>query len=271
MPRFVTVFTDLDGTLLDHDSYSFAAAAAALDLLRSRGVPLIFCSSKTAAEILPLRAELGFGHCPAIVENGAGVLAASATRPAPASRHAELMQIVDRLPQSLRESFSGFSSWSLAELKARTGLAGDAARRALRRNYSEPGLWLGEPAARLEFIEALEQQGVHAQQGGRFLTLGFAVSKAARMREIIAAYRAQQSDPVFSIALGDAPNDTEMLESADLGIIIPNPAHAAMPPLAGESEDRIMRARRPGPAGWNDSLLDFFEKTESNSGREING
>ncbi len=259
MPRFVTVFTDLDGTLLDHDSYSCEAAAAALDLLRARAIPLVFCSSKTAAEILPLRAELGFEHCPAIVENGAGVLAANATRPTPAPRHAELMQIVDRLPGSLRQSFSGFSSWSGAELEARTGLAGDAARLAQQRDYSEPGLWLGDPAGRLEFIAALEQEGVRAQQGGRFLTLGFACSKAVRMSEIIAEYRAQRADPVFSIALGDAPNDIEMLEGADLGIIVPNPAHGGMPPLAGESEGRIIRASLPGPAGWNDSLLDFFD------------
>ncbi len=259
MPSFVTVFTDLDGTLLDHDSYSHESAAAALELLRVRAVPLIFCSSKTAAEILPLRAELGFESCPAIVENGGGVLAANATRPTPSPRHEELIRILESLPRPLRESFSGFSSWSVAQLEAHTGLAGDAARRALQRDYSEPGLWLGDPAERLEFIAALEQQGVKTQQGGRFLTLGFAGSKAARMREIIADYRALQADPVFSIALGDAPNDVEMLEGADLGIIIPNPAHGGIPPLAGESEGRIIRATRSGPAGWNDSLLDFFD------------
>ena len=258
MQGFVNVFTDLDGTLLDHRSYQFAPAMPALDLLRSRGIPLILCSSKTAAEILPLRSELGFDHCPAIVENGAGVLAANAAKVSPAPQHAELIASLDRLPASLREAFSGFCEWSISELQAQTGLGTEAARRALQRDFSEPGLWLGDEAARQEFINRLEQLGVRAQQGGRFLTLGFDGSKASRMREIIDDYRIQQPDPVFSIALGDAPNDIEMLQQADLGIIIPNPAHGSIPPLAGESEGRIIRASRSGPAGWNESLLDLL-------------
>ena len=259
MRQFTIVFTDLDGTLLDHESYSHEAAAPALKQLQTRDIPLILCSSKTAAEVLPLRRLLGFEKCPAIVENGAGILEAHASQPVPAPRHAELISKIEQLPATLRDSFSGFSSWSGAELEARTGLEGAAARRAAQRDYSEPGLWLGDAANRREFIAALERQGIHAQQGGRFLTLGFAGSKAERMREIVAAYRAQQSDPLFSIALGDAPNDIEMLESADLGVILPNPAHPGIPPLAAESEGRIIRATRPGPAGWNQSLLALLD------------
>ena len=45
------VFTDLDGTLLDHDSYSFEPARPALARLRSAGVPVIPTTSKTLAEV----------------------------------------------------------------------------------------------------------------------------------------------------------------------------------------------------------------------------
>ena len=72
------VFSDLDGTLLDHETYSWAAAEPALAALRAQGIPLVLASSKTALEIAPLRAAMGFSHCPAIVENGAGLLAAGA-------------------------------------------------------------------------------------------------------------------------------------------------------------------------------------------------
>ena len=67
------VFTDLDGTLLDHDSYAWTAAAPALDALKQAGVPLVLASSKTAAEIAALHAELGLGRTPAIVKKGAGL------------------------------------------------------------------------------------------------------------------------------------------------------------------------------------------------------
>ncbi|MCE8458362.1 HAD-IIB family hydrolase, partial [Rhodovulum sulfidophilum] len=65
MPRpALLIFTDLDGTLLDHETYSHAEAAPALTALRAAGVPVILASSKTAAEIAPLRAELGLSAHP---------------------------------------------------------------------------------------------------------------------------------------------------------------------------------------------------------------
>lgn len=68
MNRFV-VFTDLDGTLLDHHTYSFIPAAPAIERLRRNDVPLILTSSKTMAEILELRTLLS-NHHPLIAENG---------------------------------------------------------------------------------------------------------------------------------------------------------------------------------------------------------
>lgn len=46
----MVVFTDLDGTLLDHHTYQANEAAEALRLLEARGWPLVFCSSKTFSE-----------------------------------------------------------------------------------------------------------------------------------------------------------------------------------------------------------------------------
>ena len=250
MARPSLVFTDLDGTLLDHLDYSHAAAAEALDYLRRNDIPLILCSSKTAAEIAPLREELGFQHCPAIVENGAGTLAAGSTSLSPAPRHAELLGTLAEMSPAVRRNFSGFSEWSLETLMQRTGLDECAARRAARRDYTEPGLLVGDEQGCRQFLDALEKAGLSAQQGGRFLTLGFGAGKAQRMHEILRAYPGRRS-----IALGDAPNDIELLQQADTGIIVPNPAHAGIAVLPGEQEGRILRASRPGPAGWNDALL----------------
>ena len=45
------VFTDLDGTLLDHDDYSFEAARPALAKLETLNIPVILTTSKTATEV----------------------------------------------------------------------------------------------------------------------------------------------------------------------------------------------------------------------------
>lgn len=50
METFYLIFTDLDGTLLDHDTYGYGEAREALDYIKRRRIPLILCSSKTRAE-----------------------------------------------------------------------------------------------------------------------------------------------------------------------------------------------------------------------------
>ena len=49
------IFTDLDGTLLDHHDYSFSAASTALDLVQERKIPLIIATSKTFCEVKKLQ------------------------------------------------------------------------------------------------------------------------------------------------------------------------------------------------------------------------
>ena len=71
MKRFV-VFTDLDGTLLDHHTYAYADALPALSKLRQTRTPLIMVSSKTRREIEALRRELENDH-PFIPENGGAI------------------------------------------------------------------------------------------------------------------------------------------------------------------------------------------------------
>lgn len=255
-PQLV-VFTDLDGTLLDHVTYTWAPAIPALHRLAQLGAPVVLSSSKTAAEITALQDRIGLTHYPAIVENGSGLIGGAgmtdaATR---ADDYRAIRQALDAVPGPLRAQFRGFGDMPLSEVMALTGLSQDDAKRAQTRAFSEPGLWLGSDRAMAEFMAALKAIGITARQGGRFLTLSFGKTKADRMAEVIAHYSAAQT-----LALGDAPNDTEMLERADFGVIIANPHHAPLPPLQGEAAGRIIRSNQPGPIGWNRAVLDLLER-----------
>ncbi|ARC89872.1 mannosyl-3-phosphoglycerate phosphatase [Rhodovulum sp. MB263] len=243
------IFTDLDGTLLDHETYSHAEAAPALRALRAAGVPVILASSKTAAEIAPLRTELGLSAYPAIVENGAGRLEPDAEAPRTGGRYRALRSALSQVPAPLRSRFKGFGDGGTEWIAEVTGLAPEAAALAARRLYSEPGIWSGSETEKSAFLAALQAQGVSGREGGRFLTLSFGASKAGQMAEIAARYTTP-----FVVALGDAPNDREMLEQADQGFIIANPHRAPMPPLAGEETGRIQRIAAAGPKGWNLAL-----------------
>lgn len=73
MSNGIIIFTDLDGTLLDRQTYSWDAARPALGLIKERSIPLALCSSKTRAEIEVIRKELD-NPDPFICENGGGNL-----------------------------------------------------------------------------------------------------------------------------------------------------------------------------------------------------
>lgn len=251
------VFTDLDGTLLDHETYSLEPARPALDRLSGLGIPLILASSKTAPEILRVQKEAGCAGYPAIVENGAGILDPDAgdagAGAGPRGRYPELLAAINETSPYLRALFEGFYDLGPAGIAQATGLPLDAAKLAGQRQFSEPGLFYGGAGELREFLRALGKLGVEARRGGRFLTLSFGGTKADRMDEIAARF----GNPP-RLALGDAPNDVEMLEAADHGVIVANPHAAPLPLLPGEAAGLIRRTPQPGPAGWNAAVLDLL-------------
>ena len=64
------LFTDLDGCLLNKHDYDWSPAAATLQTLRDRQIPVVMNSSKTVPEMSQLADQLGLADYPFISENG---------------------------------------------------------------------------------------------------------------------------------------------------------------------------------------------------------
>ena len=251
----IAVFTDLDGTLLDHTTYRFDAALPAIDALRARSIPIILASSKTEAEMRPIADALGL-DTPMIVENGAGIVRFGDDSDDGAPVYARIRQTLASLPASLSGRFAGFGDWSVEAVADETGLPLDKAGLARLRRFSEPGLWSGTEEERCDFLTLLAESGFTAVQGGRFFTImPQGSTKAKAMTRVATALAASRGEPVFTIALGDAPNDLAMLEAADRGIIIANPHHTPLPVTERERNGAILRSMQVGPAGWNEVVL----------------
>ncbi|RLQ89502.1 HAD-IIB family hydrolase [Notoacmeibacter ruber] len=248
------VFTDLDGTLLDHSSYSYEPALPAVHRLQTSDIPIIPATSKTAAEVAPLMEEIGL-RGPAIVENGGGVL--TAKEPArPSEDYLTVREKLNQLPASLRSRFTGFGDLGDEGIAKATGLPLDAARRAGKRQFTEPGTFEGSDDDLREFLDTLNSLGISAKRGGRFLTLSHGRhSKADRVPGICETLEA--SGPV--IALGDAPNDRAMLEAAEIAIVVKNPDHDGIE-IAELANRRVIYTNQPGPAGWNQAIQSILDE-----------
>jgi mannosyl-3-phosphoglycerate phosphatase len=263
------VFTDLDGTLLDHHSYSFSAALPALEWLRSLRVPVIPVTSKTLAELAPLMRELDNPH-PCIAENG-GLIALPPTYfdaldgyPLQegyrvielSSGYEDILHTARRLRAEHHYQFRGFSDMSNAEVAACTGLSAAAATRARRRLCSEPLLWLDTAAAFAQFRQALQSAGLQLLQGGRFWHLMGNHDKASAMLRLCERYRGAGFQGFRTVALGDSPNDIPMLEAVDIPMLIRRPEGGC---VSLQRDRRAPCSELPGPAGWNHMMLTLLD------------
>jgi len=266
------VFTDLDGSLLDHHDYSYRDALPLLRTLERLAIPVIPATSKTRSEISQLREELANQH-PFITENGAAVLIPVdyfAEQPAAtierdgfwvmefSSPRKHWLDLLYGMKSRFDGEFDYFFQAGTAGISRMTGLPADKAARANQREYSEPVLWLGSPQRKLEFMAALESQGASVQQGGRFLAVSGDCDKGRALVWLRGAYlQARPGRPCHELAVGDSGNDCAMLEAAETALLVRSPVHD-FPAL--ERTSGIIYSRDYGPAGWAEGVARWLQQ-----------
>ena len=275
--RQLLVYTDLDGSLLDHHDYNHEAADSMLAELERMHVPVIPATSKTAAELLAIRKELSNKH-PFIVENGAAVYIPEnyfRTRPPNTAivngfwvkAFTEPRQYWQSLLQTLNKDFEGcyttFEQAGVNGVMELTGLAPGKAGQASMRDYSEPVSWHGTETEKEKFIKRLEEHGATVLQGGRFLHVSGNCNKGTALHWLTRQYQSEDSgQSVITIAAGDSPNDVAMLEAADIALIIRSPVNE-MPVI--DRHHRCFRSSDFGPKGWVEGInivLDFLRNPD---------
>jgi mannosyl-3-phosphoglycerate phosphatase len=263
------IFTDLDGSLLDHADYSFAGAAHALAALREAGAPLVMTTSKTRPEVEELQHRLGMAH-PFLVENGGGIFfpaayILAATEGAETVGQYQLVRLGEPYQRirdffvTVRESFQlrGFGDMEVAEVMARTGLPLTAAQMAKSRDFSEPFVFVG-PEQTADLAPLASRAGLSITKGGRFYHLiGSGQSKGRAVRITTRILRRYQTEEVVTVGLGDSLNDLPMLAEVDIPVLIPHP-DTTYEPL---SLPNLRRAEIPGSAGWGKAVLEILDAT----------
>lgn len=263
------IFSDLDGTLLDHESYSFAPSKGTLAKIARRKIPLIINSSKTLPEILDIRTAL-HNHDPFVVENGAAIyipkgLFTDYPKPLNTIRlgpnYSEILAILHKLKTDHDYPFTGFSELSIESISKLTGLSSTRAAMAKQRTGSEPLVWQGNCKALTLFVESLAEKGLKLLKGGRFFhAQGRNTDKAEAMHRLLELYRKNYGVDFCCIALGDSENDRYMLEGAALAAVIRSKSEVSL--KLNKSDADVIYTRHHAPEGWREAMETILKRID---------
>jgi mannosyl-3-phosphoglycerate phosphatase len=263
----MVVFTDLDGTLLDHATYSFEPARPALEALAEAGVPLVFCTSKTRDETEHWRRALGNTH-PFIVENGGAVFVPQGYFPFEVKfdrtdggygilelgkPYAELRRALAALRARTGIGLRGFGDMAIEEIAERCGFTLKDAALAAKREYDEPFV-LTEPDTLALVVREAEAEGLHVVSGGRFHHIVGASDKG-RAVSALRVLLAEDQGAVRAVGIGDSVNDEPMLRAVDIPILVRKPGGGF---AAGIHLPGLVLAPYAGPEGWREAILELL-------------
>ncbi|GAB4546738.1 MAG: mannosyl-3-phosphoglycerate phosphatase [Thermodesulfovibrionia bacterium] len=271
----IIIFTDLDGTLLDAETYSFEPALPALKLLKEKDIPLIICSSKTRKEIEYYRRKLDNQH-PFISENGGGIfIPAEYFRFQISSfkydkdseymiirlgaRYSDLRKAIIELRED-GFNVKGFGDMTVEELADTANMSIEEAKMAKEREFDEPFIFKGNEEAKRGLIKAIKSKGFNFTQGRFFHILGDS-DKGRAVSILIDLYRKSYGD-IKSIAIGDGPNDIPMLEKVDYPIIVQKPDGSYNPEIRIPN---LIKADGIGTEGWNKAVINIVSSQEDPS------
>lgn len=263
--RFL-IFTDMDGSLLDHYTYSFKPAKPLLLALEQHHIPVIPVSSKTKAELQHLQNELNNAH-PFIIENGAAIYMPKQYFQHQPDETVEdddfwvkafvepretWQKLIAHVSEEFGNSFKTFEQIGIDGIIEMTQLDHDAAIRASQRQFGEPVVWYGTEHQKQKFIQALTDAGAHVLHGGRFMHVSGQCNKGLALKWLAQQYQSfDNSSSFITIAAGDSQNDQAMLEQADETVIIRSPVHE---PPAITKQHNVYLSDAMGPEGWVEGI-----------------
>ena len=267
------ISTDLDGTLLDHHSYSWQPASEALEFVKQKGIPVVINTSKTAEEVISLQQGMGITD-PFIVENGSAVFIHNQDErfdSAGLLEHGEwryailgesrsnIITALQFVRTEFNWTFSGFNDLSVDDVAELTGLPDAGAQQAKDRQFSEPLQWQDSDANLQTFKVYLADKKLTLLKGGRFYHVLGDTNKGAAIKWLQQRMTTDQMAKL--IALGDSDNDLDMLSAADYPVLVKSPSHD-FPQCSFQG---LIKTKKLGPIGWNEEIIKLTKINDGGS------
>ena len=261
----ILIFTDLDGSLLDRDTFKFDEIKHYLKKLLSKGIFIIPNTSKTEKEILEFNNELG-SNLPYISENGSAIngldlLNSNLPKELILSREKNnLTKIFEKsVPINLQNKCEWLSEMNKKKQSLIFGLEDEKLKMALDRKYTIPFIFDGNKNEKNKLFKIVKKNGLILQEGGRVINLTDKVNKAKALQVFVRFYKKNNKN-VKTIAVGDNYNDLDMLKVSDFPCLVFNDKFT----LDQIPIDDLITTNKPSPEGWADVIKMALVKINKN-------
>jgi len=230
------IFTDLDGTLLDKQTFQPGRASNTLKQCQKLNIPVVFVSAKTRAEIEVLRNDLA-NTSPFVAENGGGLFLPIEQFETPenfirfdnywrwqsTSTITDIRIALTEAAKAAKIGIRGFADMTAAEVASLTGLDLAGAKLALMREYDEPFLIVDETTDKLDAIKnEIIKLGYRYTHGGILHHITGQFDKGQTLLILKDLFLKKKPDTKF-IGLGDSDNDFPMLRIVDYPFLVRKP------------------------------------------------
>ena len=251
----ILIFTDLDGSLLDRDTFKFDEIKDYIRQLISKGIFIIPNTSKTEKEILEFNSDLG-SSLPFISENGSSInglnlLNKDLPQELILSREKEIL--LEIFKKTVSPNLQNKCKW-LSEMDTRNqslilGLEHKKLKMALDRKFTLPFIFNGNKNQKKELSKIIKNKGLFLQEGGRVIHLTDRVNKAKALKVFVRFYKKNNKN-VKTIAVGDNYNDLDMLKTSDFPCLVFNDKFT----LDEIPINNLITTNKPSPEGWADVI-----------------
>ncbi|MCW3135085.1 MAG: mannosyl-3-phosphoglycerate phosphatase [Methanophagales archaeon] len=253
------LFTDLDGTLLDLDDYSYEAALPALKTLQRRNIPVVFCTAKTLAENEYYRKELGIED-PFIVDNGGAIFIPEnyfsfgfECKKKGSYCVIELGASYEKLRKALKEikeetgfKITGFGDMTAEEVGADANLDVEKAKLAKEKEYNESFIFDEPKEKEVILFEKIKDKGFAVTHGGRYYNIHGKNADKGKAVKILTELFKREYGEVKTIGVGDSMNDIPMLKAVEQPALVKNKKGGWL----DISLPNLYKAQGEGPEGW---------------------
>tara|TARA_B100000963_G_scaffold350871_1_gene361706 strand:- start:512 stop:1339 length:828 start_codon:yes stop_codon:yes gene_type:complete len=270
------IFSDLDGTFLDHRSYSFGNLKIFINKIK-QGNTIVFNTSKTFSEILKINKQLEL-KSPFIVENGACIFFPQSYKDnldinkdyfkyhgylGYSLANHNLQKIVTRVsPLQKKYKFRFYSELSDQKISEITNLRMDDIKRSKKRLFSNPIFWDDSFNKIAKFKSEIVSLNNHFKvfQGGRFIHILENYDKGIALKKYLEIIKPSMDVECTTVSLGDSENDICMLESTDYSCIVKGEGKK----ISLTKTNKIYFSKTKAPLGWQESLENVFRMENKN-------